>query len=88
MVREMPPWLRGCATTHAEYDTGMTALASEEREIRDRAVVAWRFAELLRAGFDERVALELAMRPHVDLHLAVRLVDQGCRHETALRILR
>ena len=53
-----------------------------------RPEVLWRFDSLRKAGFDERDALELAMRNDVDLHLALRLIHRGCKHETALRILR
>ena len=70
------------------YDPRMALSASEQRPIDDRAVVAWRFGELQRVGFDERVALELALCPDVDLHLAIRLVEQGCPIEIALRIVR
>jgi hypothetical protein len=66
----------------------MALSTREQRSIDDRVVVAWRFAELQRVGFDERVALELAMSPDVDLHLAIRLVERGCPTETALRIVR
>ena len=55
---------------------------------RPRVEVLWRFDSLREAGFDERDALELAMRVDVDLHLALRLIHRGCNHETALRILR
>ena len=57
-------------------------------EAKPRAVVAWRFEALCRAGYSEREALELAMRPDVDLHQAIELLRQGCERETALRILR
>jgi hypothetical protein len=55
---------------------------------RPRVEVLWRYDSLRKAGFDERDALELAMRVDVDLHLALRLISSGCDHETALRILR
>src|SRR6266511_296791 len=70
------------------YILGMAAVDIAERESAERAVVGWRFGELLRAGYDERDALELAMRADVDLHLAVRLIDLGCDRNTAVRILR
>lgn len=60
-----------------------TGVATEER-----SVVAWRFESLVRAGFAERDALDLAMRREVDLHLAVELLARGCAAATALRILR
>ena len=50
-------------------------------------MVAWRFEELLRAGYPERDAMALALRAGVDLHTATDLVRRGCRPETAIRIL-
>jgi hypothetical protein len=64
-----------------------TPVPTETQE-RPRVEVLWRFDSLRKAGFDEREALEVAMRVDVDLHLALRLIDRGCDHETALRILR
>ena len=55
---------------------------------KPRIVVQWRFDSLREAGYGEREALEIAMRPDIDLHLAVRLMELGCDQETALRILR
>jgi alkylhydroperoxidase family enzyme len=60
-----------------------TALAE-----KPRIVVQWRFDSLRKAGYDEREALEIAMRADIDLHLAVRLLRLGCDQGTALRILR
>jgi len=56
-------------------------------ETEEERVFSWRHASLLAAGFDHRFALKLALRPHVDLHLAVRLRRAGCPPETAARIL-
>jgi hypothetical protein len=53
----------------------------------DLRVVLWRTATLCRAGYDDDSALELALTDDVDLHLAARLVANGCPVETALRIL-
>jgi hypothetical protein len=53
----------------------------------DIRVLDWRIEELLRAGFPELIALELAATTQVDLHAAVRLVERGCPAETAARIL-
>jgi hypothetical protein len=60
-------------------------LASVETE--GERVFSWRHASLLAAGFDHRLAFKLALRPDVDLHLAVRLLRDGCPPETAGRIL-
>jgi hypothetical protein len=56
-------------------------------ETEDERVFSWRHASLLAAGFDHRLAFKLALRPDVDLHLAVRLLRDGCPPETAGRIL-
>jgi hypothetical protein len=53
---------------------------------RDR-VRRWRFEELLRAGYDEDDAAEVAFHVEVDLHYAAELVRRGCPSRTALRIL-
>lgn len=53
---------------------------------QDADVVRWRRAVLLRAGYDEESAQELAGRLDVDLHRAVDLVRAGCPPELAYRI--
>ena len=50
-------------------------------------VFEWRLGELMRAGFPEQMALELAVCSHVDLHTALQLRERGCPPETAARIL-
>lgn len=60
----------------------LTALETEEER-----VFTWRHSSLLAAGYDHRLALKLALRSDVDLHLAVRLRRSGCSSETAARIL-
>jgi hypothetical protein len=62
-------------------ETEMLFDAEEER------VIGWRADELGRAGFDLGAAMELALRPDIDLHRAVSLVRMGCPPETAVRIL-
>ena len=47
----------------------------------------WRAEELVRAGFDPSDAIALAGRHDIDLHLATRLIELGCSHETAIAIL-
>lgn len=56
-------------------------------EHEDEQIVSWRAEELIRAGYDELDALELALERHVDLHRAVDLVRRGCPPKTAVRIL-
>ncbi len=60
----------------------LSALETEEER-----VFSWRQSSLLAAGYDLRLALKLALRPDVDLHLAVRLGHAGCPPDTAARIL-
>ena len=50
-------------------------------------VLRWRRGLLLRAGFAERAAAELAAATEVDLHELLSLVDRGCPPELAARIL-
>jgi hypothetical protein len=49
-------------------------------------VIRWRRAALLRAGYDEESARELARRIDIDLHRAVDIVRAGCPPELAYRI--
>jgi hypothetical protein len=51
-------------------------------------VLHWRYDSLVRAGYSERQALELAAEVDADLHLAVELVQRGCPPDTAIRILK
>lgn len=50
------------------------------------AVRRWRFEELVRAGYEDEDAIELAFHLDVDLHLATSLVRRGCPSGTAVRI--
>jgi hypothetical protein len=68
-----------------------TAEAADERgswraHEPDR-IYAWRLDSLKRAGYHDDAAFSLATGAHVDLHLAIKLVDRGCSVETAARIL-
>ncbi|MGH3036990.1 MAG: hypothetical protein ACRDMU_07390 [Gaiellaceae bacterium] len=60
----------------------LAGLATEEER-----VFSWRHASLLAAGYEHRLAFKLALRPEVDLHLAVRLRQAGCPPDLAARIL-
>ena len=53
----------------------------------EEAVVRWRLAQLLRAGYDRADAERLALRTEVDLHFAINLVGRGCPPLIAQRIL-
>jgi len=48
---------------------------------------AWRFQQLLAAGWPERQALVLAAHHDIDLHLACDLLAQGCDRALAWEIL-
>jgi len=66
----------------------MLTIETESLEAAEIALVrAWRLEELERAGFDNRLAAELAARSEVDLHTAVELVQRGCPPQLAARIL-
>ena len=56
-------------------------------ETESERVQHWRTEALEKVGYDPISAVELAARNDVDLHLAIRLIEQGCPPETALRIL-
>jgi hypothetical protein len=64
--------------------TAETNLGPTEQQL----VEQWRAQELVRAGYPEQVAGELAMRPDIDLHRAVELLEKGCAPELAADILR
>jgi hypothetical protein len=51
------------------------------------ALSEWRRRRLAAAGFEPRVAAELAAEPAVDLHELLVLVDRGCPPTLAARIL-
>jgi hypothetical protein len=61
--------------------------AVREIETEEERVVRWRRDALRRAGYDERLAVKLALRPTVDLHVAVDLLRRGCPPDTAAKIL-
>jgi len=50
-------------------------------------VLAWREAELARAGYPRATAIRLAEKPDVDLHKACDLLKRGASVPEALRIL-
>jgi hypothetical protein len=57
------------------------------RRARDAALDEWRRRRLAAAGFEPRLAAELAAEPAVDLHELLILVDRGCAPALAARIL-
>lgn len=56
-------------------------------ETEAERVERWRLEELERAGFAPDTAIILASRSDIDLHQAVRLVEQGCPPDLAAEIL-
>jgi hypothetical protein len=65
----------------------MAAAPSEDREDPPLdAVRLWRFSELLRAGYEDQDAIEIAYHTEIDLHWAASLVRKGCPSATAARI--
>jgi hypothetical protein len=65
----------------------MAAAQSEALEASEvDAVRRWRFDELVRAGYEDEEAMEIAFHLDVDLHFATNLVRRGCPSSTAVRI--
>jgi hypothetical protein len=52
-----------------------------------QGVVAWRRAQLLRAGLSRSLAARVARDERYDLHELIELVEHGCTPALALRIL-
>jgi hypothetical protein len=50
-------------------------------------VLRWRLERLIDAGYPAATASALAERVDIDLHLAIRLIRNGCPPATAVRIL-
>lgn len=65
----------------------MSAIELNITETEDEKVERWRADALERAGYDLASAAMLAIRPDVDLHRAISLIEQGCPPELALQIL-
>jgi hypothetical protein len=66
----------------------MTAADTETREGTEiERIERWRAEALERAGYEPRMAAELASRLDIDLHLATDLLAAGCSQELAVQIL-
>ena len=59
----------------------------ETPTVLDLDIVTWRFDQLADAGYPTDLAVMLAERGDVDLHLAVDLLDRGATVHEAIRIL-
>jgi hypothetical protein len=66
-------------------------MATTDTETRDgteiERIERWRAEALERAGYEPRVAADLAARLDIDLHLATDLLAAGCSQELAVQIL-
>ena len=73
----------------SENLTEETETGAECREVRteDELVESWRFEVLLRAGYPPTLANALARERAADLHLAARLLENGCEPELAAAIV-
>ena len=63
----------------------MTQIAEHDQSEREK-VAGWRLHTLIEAGYPLPLAEKLA-HSEADLHQAVELVRDGCRHELAAEIL-
>jgi hypothetical protein len=65
----------------------MTAAQLDSIDVPELDTVRlWRLEELLRAGYDDVDATEIAFHTEIDLHWAASLVLRGCPSGTAVRI--
>lgn len=65
----------------------MSAAEAQVTETENERVERWRTEVLERVGYDAVSAHELATRTDIDLHRAIKLIEEGCPPEVALRIL-
>lgn len=78
----------GCASIGIPVVLGVSVVGASSLEMDERdAVVAWRFWNLLEAGYEDYEAEVLARRFDVDWHVACELVERGCEKALALEIL-
>ena len=66
----------------------MAATELNPVETETEKVERWRAEALEKVGYDLISARELAVRPDIDLHRAIELVEAGCPPALALEILR
>lgn len=75
---------QGPRLTHSET---VESVQEQHHAADDTAVFDWRFEILMHAGYLPDQAWSLATSKEVDVHLAERLLAQGCPRTTAVRIL-
>jgi hypothetical protein len=68
------------------YIAGVTPTKQRTRPDVQEEVLAWRLSQLERAGYPAETAEQIA-RSEADLHVALRLLAQGCTPELAAAIL-
>jgi hypothetical protein len=61
--------------------------ATQSQGVERDEVFAWRRSQLLRSGFSEELATQVADESRFDLHELIELIDNGCAPELAFRIL-
>jgi hypothetical protein len=66
----------------------MTAaqLEAPDEAVEVDQVRRWRFDQLVRAGYEDEDAIELAFHLDIDLHMLTSLIRRGCPSGTAARI--
>ena len=65
----------------------MTTAVDTQPPLRNLDVLNWRYERLEDAGYPTDIAIMLAERGDVDLHLACDLLERGATMHEALRIL-
>ena len=80
------------AASYRAHGERVRVLTDRDREdevptLHDLDIVSWRFDQLEGAGYPVDIAVMLAERADVDLHLACELLAAGSPIHTALRIL-
>ena len=67
-----------------------SVVVSDDGEVRvlvNLDVLAWRYNELIRAGYDVDWAILLSAQPEIDLHVACDLLHNGATVAQAVAIL-
>lgn len=66
---------------------GVVTPGDEVPTVRDLDIVSWRYDQLEDAGYPVDIAVMLAERGNVDLHVACELLERGATVHEAIRIL-
>ena len=76
----------GRRLTERGREMSVSQRLNEDEDEREK-VQRWRLHVLVGAGYERTLAEMMAAEGDVDIHRAVKLVADGCQHETAVRIL-